>query len=277
MSAADRGPGPTNQKSVPGPRHSAAPRPPLLAWSASSPRAMAPVAWIITPPRSGEVGTAFVAAALACWGCPRDTAGAAPTFTSDSRPGWERTRSGASADVLPSGDSRLTATRPAPDDAAVSVSPEAVAPVEPGAGQARSAEDTPARAGAWLRAPAARADGGPVLARPKIAATATTTSTAPRYLFAKRRLTSRLLRNHVRAAATGRGRHRRQALTGGAAGPWGAAAGQAGCRARPSSRTAPPARTRPPAGLMSRAGSPQPAARFRTGFCARPPPARSPA
>src|SRR5215831_4340105 len=166
MSAAVFCPGPTNQKSVPGLRHCAVASPPALVCSASSPRAIDPLAWIITPPRAGPVGTEAPAAAADGADKPRARAGAGATFTSDSWPGCVRTCSGAGGTAAPAGDRRITSAWPVPDDAAASASPDAVAPADPGAGHARSAVDTVARAGAGDRGPAATAAGRLMLARP---------------------------------------------------------------------------------------------------------------
>src|ERR1039458_5053053 len=58
MSAADCWPGPTNQKSVPGPSQRAVTRPPESVCSASSPCDIDPVAETMTPPRPGRLPTA---------------------------------------------------------------------------------------------------------------------------------------------------------------------------------------------------------------------------
>src|SRR5215468_9931994 len=105
MFATDFCPGPTNQKSVPGPWHEAVAIPPAAVCSASKACAMDPLAWIITPPRVGPVGTAE-----------------------------------------PTGDSRAILASPVPVEAAASATSDAVAPDEPGAGQARTAAVTAARA-----------------------------------------------------------------------------------------------------------------------------------
>src|SRR6202050_334667 len=145
MLAADFWPGPTNQKSVPGPWHSAVARPPAFVCSASSPRAMAPLASIITPPRPAPVGTPAAVAVVDCRASPRARTGAWGTFSTDSPPGWGRTCTGAGAVVEPAGVSRVTLACPVPVDAAASATAEAVAPAEPGPGHARTTVDTTAR------------------------------------------------------------------------------------------------------------------------------------
>ncbi len=60
MCATVKAPGPTNQKSVPGPSQCAEILPPGRTCSASSPRAIAPPAWITTPPDAGTVATGWL-------------------------------------------------------------------------------------------------------------------------------------------------------------------------------------------------------------------------
>src|SRR5215469_810786 len=151
MFATDFCPGPTNQKSVPGPWHEAVAMPPAAVCSASKPCAMDPPAWIITPPRAGPVGTAEPDARLGPRVRPRPRAGAGGTFTSASWPGRVRTCSGDGVVAEPTGDSRAILAWPVPVEAAASAIPDAVAPNEPGAGQARTAAVTAARAAAGVR------------------------------------------------------------------------------------------------------------------------------
>src|SRR5258707_4998078 len=151
MSATDFCPGPTNQNSVPGPWHCAVASPPAVVCSASSPCAMDPLAWIITPPRAGPVGTAEPDALSSPRVTPRATTRAGGTSTSASRPGWVRTCTGAGVAAEPTGDNRAILASPGPAEAAASATPAAVEPLEPGAGQARTATDTVARAGAVVR------------------------------------------------------------------------------------------------------------------------------
>src|SRR5580658_9123851 len=184
MLAADFCPGPTNQKSVPGPWHSAVASPPAFVCSASSPRAMAPLASIITPPRPAPVGTPAAVAVVDCCARPRARTGAPGTVSRVRRPGWVRTCSGAGEAAEPAGVSRVTAACPVPVEAAVSATPEAVAPAEPGPGHARTTVDTAARDGPDARWPAVTAAEWLTLASPNSAATAMTTSSASRYLFA---------------------------------------------------------------------------------------------
>src|SRR5215472_1715888 len=55
-----KAPGPANQKSVPGPSQRAETLPPGRTCSASSPLAIAPLAWITTPPGAGTVATGWM-------------------------------------------------------------------------------------------------------------------------------------------------------------------------------------------------------------------------
>src|SRR5437660_10016194 len=86
MWGTEKAPGPTNQKSVPGPPQRAETFPPGRTCSASRPRAIAPLAWITTPPDAGTVATGwlvgagdgvlagdgvFLRAGLPCAGLPR--------------------------------------------------------------------------------------------------------------------------------------------------------------------------------------------------------------
>src|SRR5258706_15440700 len=108
---------------------------------------MDPLAWIITPPRAGPVGTGEPDALSSPRVPPRATGRAGGTLTSASRPGWVRTWTGAGVAAEPTGDNRaiLASPGPAEAEAAASATPAAVAPLEPGAGQARTATDTVAR------------------------------------------------------------------------------------------------------------------------------------
>src|SRR5580704_9102672 len=147
MSATDFCPGPTNQKLVPGPWHDAVARPPAAVCSASSPCAIAPLAWIITPPLAGPFGTpdpgvrsgARVAFRVRPVGA---------TFTSASWSVFVRTCRGAGVVTEPAGVRRAICASPVPEEAAASATPAAVAPPEPGAGHARTAADTVAWPGA---------------------------------------------------------------------------------------------------------------------------------
>src|ERR1700749_2383354 len=60
MCLTEKAPGPTNQKSVPGPSQRAETFPPGRTCSASSPLAIAPLAWITTPPGAGTVATGWL-------------------------------------------------------------------------------------------------------------------------------------------------------------------------------------------------------------------------
>src|SRR5215472_7595180 len=258
-------PGPTNQKSVPGPWHEAVAIPPAAVCSASKPCAMDPLAWIITPPLAGPVGTAEPDARLASRVRPRARAGADATFTSASRPGWVRTCSGAGVVAEPTGDSRAILASPVPFEAAASAIPDAVAPDEPGAGQALTAAVTAARPAAGVRG-LARAAGRLMLARPNSAASAVTTSSASRYLFARICLTRRRLRNRVPGpASAGRVPRRRLARAGRGVRQRRAAAGRAHRCGRLATRTAAAAQASQLADRTTTAGSRRAAASSRTG------------
>src|SRR6266705_3298181 len=97
-----KAPGPTNQKSVPGALHRAEIFPPGSTCSASSPRAIAPVAWITTPPAAGVVTTGWLVGdgdgdgVLPLAGAlPWPGAAAACTSVIDRVPAWVRLASGA--------------------------------------------------------------------------------------------------------------------------------------------------------------------------------------
>src|SRR5580692_12052245 len=239
MLAADFCPGPTNQKSVPGPWHSAVASPPAFVCSASSPRARAPLASIITPPRPAPVGTPAAVAVVDCRASPRASAGAWGTFSTDRRPGWVRTCSGAGAVAAPAGVSRVTLACPVPVEAATSATLEAVTPAEPGPGHARTTLDTTARAWPGARWPAVMAAEWLTLARTNSAATDMTTSSPSRYLFAKSRLTGRHLASRAPGWATRASPHRHLARGDGVGCPDQAATGRARRCGRPASRTDP--------------------------------------
>src|ERR1700731_1073032 len=102
-------PGPANQNSVPGPAQRAATLPSVLC-SASSPRAIDPLAWITTPPCCGTAVTTWLGAGLGvsgalpfgplvlagvvlpcvvlCGFLALAGAGMPRTLVSDSTPGW---------------------------------------------------------------------------------------------------------------------------------------------------------------------------------------------
>src|SRR6266567_4090594 len=145
-----KAPGPTNQKSVPGALHRAEIFPPGSTCSASSPRAIAPVAWITTPPAAGVVTTGWLvgegdgdgvlplaAGVLRLAGAlPWPGAAAVCTSVIDRVPAWVRLASG--APVL--APSRFSTALPDPAEAglAISATGDPGAPARPGAGQARS-------------------------------------------------------------------------------------------------------------------------------------------
>src|SRR6516164_7790960 len=125
-----KAPGPTNQKSVPRPSQRAETLPPGMTCSASSPLAIAPLAWITTPPAAGTVATGWLAGdadgvgdgdgVLPCAGLPcaalpdalrwRVAARAARTPVTVRAPGWVTLASGAPV-LVPI---RLTTARPVP-------------------------------------------------------------------------------------------------------------------------------------------------------------------
>src|ERR1035437_7431148 len=100
MSAADCWPGPTNQKSVPGPSQRAVTRPPESVCSASSPCDIDPVAETMTPPRPGAVATELPAVFCADPGLPGGAA-ASGTDVVASLPGRLRLPTTAPAVALP--------------------------------------------------------------------------------------------------------------------------------------------------------------------------------
>src|SRR5579875_3547894 len=101
MTPANCWPGMANQKSVPGLEQPAVTRPPGPVCSASRPWAMAPVAWIITPP-GVTVGWEVDLAPLVdlAPGPEPEAAAAAGTLETDSVPGRDSRVSG--APVVPS-------------------------------------------------------------------------------------------------------------------------------------------------------------------------------
>src|ERR1019366_3476130 len=204
MSAADCWPGPTNQKSVPGPSQRAVTRPPESVCSASSPCDIDPVAETMTPPRPGAVATELPAVFCADPGLPGGAA-ASGTDVVASLPGRLRLPTTAPAVALPVGDRRLMTTCPVPAAAGAlaTATPPLVAPAEPGDGQALVAEDTATRladrgtvvcatATGWWLSPAA----------PYSAATAASTAIARASRFRNRLLTRYLPRYLTRGRAT---------------------------------------------------------------------------
>src|SRR5262252_2788629 len=118
-----KAPGPANQKSVPGPPQRAETLPPDRTCSASNPLAIAPLAWITTPPGAGTVATGWLLGVgdgvgdedgvLPCAALPDAwclAAGAARTPVTVRAPGWVRLARG--APVL--APIRLTTARPVP-------------------------------------------------------------------------------------------------------------------------------------------------------------------
>src|ERR1039457_3747272 len=136
MSAADCWPGPTNQKSVPGPSQRAVTRPPESVCSASSPCDIDPVAETMTPPRPGAVATELPAVFCADPGLPGGAA-ASGTDVVASLPGRLRLPTTAPAVALPVGDRRLMTACPVPaaTGALATAPPPLGAPAEPGDGQ----------------------------------------------------------------------------------------------------------------------------------------------
>src|SRR6516164_8783650 len=114
-----KAPGPVNQKSVPGPSQRAEIFPPGATCSASMPRAIAPLAWITTPPGAGVVTTAwplgagegFFAGVL-----PWVATATAFTLVTDTVPGWVRLTSGEA--VIPI---LLTTARPDPTEPGLAI------------------------------------------------------------------------------------------------------------------------------------------------------------
>src|ERR1039458_2962354 len=204
MSAADCWPGPTNQKSVPGPSQRAVTRPPESVCSASSPCDIDPVAETMTPPRPGAVATELPAVFCADPGLPGGAA-ASGTDVVASLPGRLRLPTTAPAVALPVGDRRLMTACPVPAAAGAlaTATPPLVAPAEPGDGQALVAEDTATRladrgtvvcatATGWWLSPAA----------PYSAATAASTAIARASRFRNRLLTRYLPRYLTQGRAT---------------------------------------------------------------------------
>src|SRR6516165_7429219 len=133
-----KAPGPTNQKSVPGPSQRAEIFPPGATCSASRPLAITPLAWITTPPAAGVVTTGWllgVGEGVVDGALPCVAGGTAFTPVTDTVPGWVRLANGAAAVPI-----LLTTARPDPAEPgpAISATCERGAPARPGAGQARS-------------------------------------------------------------------------------------------------------------------------------------------
>src|SRR5262245_52651286 len=203
MCGAVKTPGPANQKSVPGLAQRSAARPLSLTCSASSPRAIAPVAWITAPPGAGTVATGgLVGAGLGvalgvalCAGggfLPLAGAGAGRTPVTDRAPGWERLAMGVPPAAVPS---LVTSARPGPVEAGpvISATWAAGAPVRPGAGQARSTVLTGSARGVGCGALAASVTVCFQTASPAATATATTSTVSEMARFAIALLTSQHL------------------------------------------------------------------------------------
>src|SRR5579859_1003840 len=219
-----KAPGPTNQKSVPGPPQRAEVLPP------GSPRAIAPVAWITTPPGAGTVATGWLlgageGVALAC-----GAACAAGTPVTHVVPGWVRLASG--VPVVPS---LLTTARPDPGaGSAISATWDSGAPARPGAGQARTTVLTGALCGCDCGALAASVTVCFQTASPAAAAMATTSTPSEMARFANTLLTSQLLpgRRPLRGPGQRAGRSR-PIVCAGVPAAAAAAAGRAVARRRP--------------------------------------------
>src|SRR5215472_2486479 len=199
MCGAVKTPGPANQKSVPGPAQRSAARPLSLTCSASSPRAIAPVAWITAPPGAGTVATGgLVGAGLGVARCaaagflPLAGAGAGRTPVTDRAPGWVGLANGVPPAAVPS---LVTTARPDPVEAGpvISATWAAGAPVRPGAGQARSAVLTGSARGGGCGALAASVTVCFQTASPAAAATATISTVSEMARFAIALLTSQHL------------------------------------------------------------------------------------
>src|SRR6516164_7989701 len=203
MCGAVKAPGPANQKSVPGPAQRSAARPPSLTCSASSPRAIAPVAWITVPPGAGTVATGGlvvaglgVALGVALWAgagsLPLAGAGAGCTPVTDRAPGRVRLANGVPPAAVPS---LVTSARPDPVEAGpvISATWAAGAPVRPGAGQARSTVLTDSARGVGCGALAASVTVCFQTASPAAMATATTSTVSETARFAIALLTSQHL------------------------------------------------------------------------------------
>src|SRR5262252_3149455 len=203
MCGAVKTPGPANQKSVPGPAQRSAARPLSLTCSASSPRAIAPVAWITVPPGAGTVATGgLVVAGLGvalgvalCAGAgflPLAGAGAGRTPVTDRAPGRVRLANGVPPAAVPS---LVTRARPDPAEAGPVISATWAdgAPIRPGAGQARSTVLTGSARGVGCGALAANVTVCFQTARPAATATATTSTVSEMARFAIALLTSQHL------------------------------------------------------------------------------------
>src|SRR5260370_23060292 len=118
MCGAMKTPGPTNQKSVPGLAQRVAARLLSRTCSASKPLAIAPAAWITTPPAAGTVATGWpggaglgVAPLALAVVLPRAGARTGRTPVTDRAPGWVTVASGAPPAAWPRGG---TTARPDP-------------------------------------------------------------------------------------------------------------------------------------------------------------------
>src|SRR5690348_7586890 len=205
MCPTEKAPGPTNQKSVPGLPQRAETLPPGRTCSASRPLAIAPLAWITTPPAVGTVATGWLdgvgdgvldgdglpCAVLLCAVLPCVAAWTACTPVTVRAPGWVRLARG--APVL--APIRLTTARPAPvvPGPAMSATWEPGAPARPGAGQARSTVLTGALLGCGCGAAAATITVCFHTASPAAAAMATSSTASEMARFAIALLTSQLL------------------------------------------------------------------------------------
>src|SRR6516164_6645987 len=199
MCGAVKAPGPANQKSVPGPAQRSAARPLSLTCSASSPRAIAPVALITVPPGAGTVATGGLVGAglcvVVCAGAgflPRAGAGTGRTAVTDSVPGWVLLAKGG---PTAAGPSLVTSARPDPveDGPAISATWAVGSPVRPGAGQARSTVLTGSARGCGCGALAASVTVCFHTASPAATAMATASTTSEMARFANALLTSQHL------------------------------------------------------------------------------------
>src|SRR6266568_1304378 len=219
MCPTGKAPGPTNQKSVPGALHRAEIFPPGSTCSASSPRAIAPVAWITTPPAAGVVTTGWplgdgdgdgdgvlplAAGVLRLAGALPWPGAAACTSVIDRVPAWVRLASGAPV-LVPS---RFSTALPDPAEAglAISATGDPGAPARPGAGQARSTVLTGALCCCGCGVLAANVTVCFHTDSPAAAAMATTTTASEMARFAIRLLTSQLLPGRRPVRGPGRDR-----------------------------------------------------------------------
>src|SRR6516225_2912626 len=244
MCGAVKTPGPTNQKSVPGPAQRAAARPLSLTCSASSPRAIAPVAWITVPPGAGTVATGGLVGAglcvVVCAGAgflPRAGAGTGRTAVTDSVPGWVLLAKGG---PTAAGPSLVTSARPDPveDGPAISATWAVGSPVRPGAGQARSTVLTGSARGCGCGALAASVTVCFHTASPAATATATTSTVSETARFAIALLTSQHLPGRRAPRGPGRARQVRPAGRAGGRGTATVAAAPAPRRRRPGRHAA---------------------------------------